>query len=46
MNRGAQNVKTGTDAHDTVENESGSAKHEIETGRPKYRRKRARARET
>jgi hypothetical protein len=25
---GAQNIKTGPDAHGTVENESGSAKHE------------------
>jgi hypothetical protein len=36
----AQNIKTGLDALGTVENESGSAKHENGTRRPRYRRKR------
>jgi hypothetical protein len=35
----AQNMKTGPDALCTVENESGSAKHENGTRRPRYRRK-------
>jgi hypothetical protein len=37
---GAQNVKTGPDALGTIENESGSAKHEKGTLRHRYRRKR------
>jgi hypothetical protein len=36
---GAQNMKTGPDALGTVENESGGAKHENMTLRPRYRRK-------
>jgi hypothetical protein len=45
-NSGAQNIKMRTDALGTAENESGSAKHEIEIRRPRYRRKRARDRKT
>jgi hypothetical protein len=40
----SQNMKTGPDALRTVENESGSTKHENGTRRPRYRRKRVRAR--
>jgi hypothetical protein len=40
---GAQNMKIGHDALDTAENESGRAKHENGTRRPRYRRKRIRA---
>jgi hypothetical protein len=40
----AQNIKTGHVAPGTVENESGIAKHENGTRRPRYRRKRVRAR--
>jgi hypothetical protein len=36
---GAQNIKTGPDALGTAENEFGSAKYEIRTRRPWYRRK-------
>jgi hypothetical protein len=36
-NPGTQNVKTGPDALDTAENESGSAKVENGTRRPRYR---------
>jgi hypothetical protein len=43
---GAQNMKTGADALGCTENESGSAKHENETRRPRYNRKRVRARKT
>jgi hypothetical protein len=46
MNQGAQNIKMGTDALGTAENEFESAKHEIETRRPPYRRKCARVRKT
>jgi hypothetical protein len=46
MNPGAQNMKTGLDALGTAENESGRAKHENETRRPWYRRKRVRERKT
>jgi hypothetical protein len=35
---GTQNMKTGADALGTVENESGSAKHEHRTRHPRYRR--------
>jgi hypothetical protein len=41
---GALNTKTGPDALDTAENESGSAKHENVTRHLRYRRKRIRAR--
>jgi hypothetical protein len=44
MSPGAQNMKTGPDALGTVENESGSVKKENEIQRPRYRRKRVRAR--
>jgi hypothetical protein len=37
---GAQNRKTGPDALGTAENESERAKHENDTRRPRYRRKR------
>jgi hypothetical protein len=40
MSLEAQNMKTGPDALGTAENETGSAKHENETRRPRYRRKR------
>jgi hypothetical protein len=43
---GAQNMKTGPDTLGTVENETGHAKHEEETQRPWYRRKRVRERKT
>jgi hypothetical protein len=36
---GAQNMKTGADAHSTAENESGSAKHENRSLRPLHRQK-------
>jgi hypothetical protein len=39
MSNGAQNLKTGPDAVDIAENESGSAKHENETRRTQYRQK-------
>jgi hypothetical protein len=39
MSPGAQNMKTGPDALGTVENESGSAKHEYGTQGPRYRQK-------
>jgi hypothetical protein len=41
---GASNMKTGPDAPSTAENESGSAKHENGTRRPRYRRKGVRER--
>jgi hypothetical protein len=37
MSPGAQNMKTGPDVLDTAENESGSAKLENGTRRPRYR---------
>jgi hypothetical protein len=37
-------MKTRTDAHDTAENEFGSAKHENGTRRPRFRRIRVRER--
>jgi hypothetical protein len=37
---GAQNMKTGPDYHGTAENEYGSANHENENRRTRYRRKR------
>jgi hypothetical protein len=40
----AQNIKIGLDAIRTAENESGRAKHENGTRRPRYRRKRVRER--
>jgi hypothetical protein len=43
---GAQNMKTGPDALGTAENESGSAKHENDTRRPRYRGKLLRERKT
>jgi hypothetical protein len=43
---GAQNMKKGTDALGTVENESRSAKHENGNRRPRYSRKRVRERKT
>jgi hypothetical protein len=46
MSPRAQNMKTGSNALDTAENESGSAKHKKETRRPRYRQKRLRARLT
>jgi hypothetical protein len=46
MSSGAQNMKTGADAHGTVENESGRAKHENGTRHPRYRQKRVRERKT
>jgi hypothetical protein len=42
MSPGAQNMKMGTDALVTAENESGSAKHEKGTRRLLFRRKRVR----
>jgi hypothetical protein len=42
----AQNMKTGPYALVTAENESGRAKHENVTLRPRYPRKRVRARKT
>jgi hypothetical protein len=39
-------MKTGADALGTVEKESESAKHEIGTRRPRYRRKRVRKSKT
>jgi hypothetical protein len=39
-------MKTGPDAHGTVKNESGSAKHENETRLLQYRRKRVQERKT
>jgi hypothetical protein len=41
-----QNKKTRPDALGTAENESGRAKNEIGTRRPRYRRKRVRTRKT
>jgi hypothetical protein len=41
---GAQNMKTEVDALGIAENESGRSKHENGTRRPRYRRKRVRAR--
>jgi hypothetical protein len=46
MSPGTQNNKMGPDALGTAENESGKAKHENETRRPRYRRKRVRERKT
>jgi hypothetical protein len=46
MSLGTQNMKTGPDALGTIENDSGSAKHENGTRRPRYRRKRFLARKT
>jgi hypothetical protein len=43
---GAQNIKSGSDALVIAENESGSAKHENETRRPRYRRNRVLERKT
>jgi hypothetical protein len=43
---GAQNMKMGPEAFVTAENESGHAKHENATRRPRYRRKRVRAHKT
>jgi hypothetical protein len=42
----AENMKTGWDALGTVKNESGRAKHENVTPRPRKRRKRVRPRKT
>jgi hypothetical protein len=39
-------MKTGTDTYGAAEEESESAKYEIETRRPPYRQKRARNRKT
>jgi hypothetical protein len=41
-----KNMKKGSDAHGTAENESGSAKHANMTQHPRYRQKRVRARKT
>jgi hypothetical protein len=46
MSLGAQNMKKGQDALGTAGNESGSAKHENGTRRPRYRRKRVREHKT
>jgi hypothetical protein len=46
MSPGAQNMKKGPDALGTAENMSGSGKHEIGKGRPRYRRKRVRKHKT
>jgi hypothetical protein len=43
---GAQNMKKGPEALGTAENESGSPKHENGIRRPRFRRKRVRARKT
>jgi hypothetical protein len=43
---GGQNMKTGPDLLGTVENKSGSAKHENGTRRPRYHRKRVRERKS
>jgi hypothetical protein len=43
---GAQNMKIGLDALGTAENMFGSGKHEKESGRTRYRRKRVRERKT
>jgi hypothetical protein len=44
--KGAENMKTRPNAPDSAENESGSAKCENGTRRPRYRRKRVWARKT
>jgi hypothetical protein len=44
MSPRAQNMKAGADALGTAEKETGSAKHEKGTRRPRYRRKRVRER--
>jgi hypothetical protein len=46
MSPGAQNKNAGPDAPGTAEKGSGSANHENETRRPRYRRKRVRERKT
>jgi hypothetical protein len=46
MSLGAQNMKTGPGAIGTAQNESGSAKHENGTRRPRYRRKQVWVRKT
>jgi hypothetical protein len=46
MSSGAQNMKTGPEAYYIAENESGSAKRENGTRRPRYRRKLVRERKT
>jgi hypothetical protein len=46
MSSGAQKMKTGPDARGIVENESGSAKHENGTRRPRKRRKQVREHKT
>jgi hypothetical protein len=46
MSPGAQNMKTGPDAHGNAENESGSAKRENGTRRSQHRRKLVRERKT
>jgi hypothetical protein len=46
MSPGAQNKKKGPVAPVTAENESGSAKHENGTRRPRYRQNRVRERKT
>jgi hypothetical protein len=46
MNPGAENMKMKPDALGNAENESGSAKHDNENRRPRYRRKRVRERKT
>jgi hypothetical protein len=46
MSPGVQNTKTGRDSLGTAENESGRAKHEEQTRRPRYRRKLVRERKT
>jgi hypothetical protein len=46
MSQGAQNMNTGPDALYTAENESGRAKHEIGSRRPRYCQKRIRERKT
>jgi hypothetical protein len=46
MSSAAQNIKIGPDALNTAENESGSAKHENGTRRPRFRRKCVRERKT
>jgi hypothetical protein len=46
MSHGAQNKKKGPYALSTVENESGGAKREKGTPRPRYLRKRVRKRKT
>jgi hypothetical protein len=46
MSPGTQNMATGLNAPSTTQNESGIAKHENWTRRPRYRQKRVREHKT